>query len=181
MRIIAIISLTLLLPGCAAVDRFVTPASVPSSAPLFASDADALGSAIEAYAAYQTALDDAFTSYDTSQLVTVADGDALAAAQKSVASFEALGKHQLGRAKVAAISAADLSPWTGSGDVTEISQIYVCLDVSGVDVTGQDGLSVVDLDRASHDAQLVSLKWMPDSHAVFIVNEETWGGQNFCD
>jgi len=180
MRTVAIVVLTLVLHGCVQADRSV-PSAVPPRAPLFATDTEALTSAVEAYAAYRTALDDAFMSYDTSKLVTVAGGEALEAAHKAVALFEAAGKHQLGRGKVNAISAADLSPWTGSGDATQISQIYTCLDVSGVDVTGHDGLSVVDVDRASNYPQLVSLKWMPDSHAMFIVEEELWGGQNFCD
>ncbi len=174
------VATALLLSGCAPGDSRATRDPTPSSTPIFATEEEALAAATAAYAAYQAALDRGFATHDTSRLVDVAGDSALTAAKASVERYRTENKRQVGESKIDSVSLVNSSGMRESGRGDDHFQIYACLDVAGTDVLNDQGRSVVQADRALRFPLIVSLKWNTSSGSLFVVEEGSWDGANFC-
>ncbi len=179
MRILPSIALAAivvsLVSGCVPSQPLAyTPAPQPTSTPVFASEEEALAAAVEAYAGYQREVDAALTTYDVSNLDTVADGEALSAALESVKSFEQSGRRQVGESVTRGESLAQADLLTA-----ELVQIYACLDISATDVLDASGSSTVTGSRPETLSVIVSLEWRAGNDVLVVSSEEVWDG-DFC-
>ncbi len=175
----ALAALLLVLCGCAPSGPRPSSTPGPSPTPIFATEADALAAATDAYAAYQRALDMAFATYETHQLRKVASGTALQAATSSVAEYKANGKHQIGNSLIDNISLVNSDPTAILPGGSPL-QIYACLDVSQTDVRDSTGASIVPTTRPTRYPLLVSFVWRTSAKSLVVMQEEEWTGVNFC-
>ena len=133
--------------GCAPEVPAADPTPTPSATPLFASDEEALAAAEEAYAAYLAVTDAIYAEGGAGieKLATVAAGKQLNEDTQGFAEVERLGLHSIGATTYDGVELQqfDRESEEGKGVVT----IYVCQDVSLVDVFDASGASVVRTDR----------------------------------
>ncbi|MCU1415319.1 MAG: hypothetical protein JWN80_2659 [Microbacteriaceae bacterium] len=179
MRIIALMALTLLLTGCVPSDPVVTPVPVPSATPLFATDADALKAAEDAYAAYENQLDADFATYDTSELAKFASAEALAKAKTAVEKFKSDGQRQSGSTVISKFQPEDMSSLTNARESASPASFYSCLDFTGVNVTDAAGNSVVRSGGRQYSME-VSLVWNAPLRKLLVSSEEVWSGKSVC-
>ena len=123
------------------------PTPTPSATPLFASDEEALAAAEEAYAAYLAVTDEIYAEGGAGieKLATVTAGKQLSEDTRGFAEVERLGLHSIGATTYDGVELQqfDRESEEGKGVVT----IYVCQDVSLVDVFDASGSSVVRTNR----------------------------------
>ncbi|CAN5495168.1 hypothetical protein BH10ACT4_BH10ACT4_11100 [soil metagenome] len=176
----AALAVVLLLSGCVPTPASTSPAPSPTATPVFASEAEALAAATKAYAAYQAALDSAFSTYDPSELSQVSSGTALSKAKSSVSDYREAGKHQVGTASIDRVSWVDPNSGISSYADSFNSQAYLCLDLSKVDVLGSDGKSVVPAGSERRFPIIATFKWDSSSRGLVVDEDESWSGANFC-
>lgn len=143
----------LLLGACVPTQPIAVVTSSATPAPVFATDAEALAAAEEAYAAYQAALDYAFTTYDLTEVMRTASDVALAEAESAVARLQNDGIVQEGSTLVVSVSIAEIAA-DGSSIVADI-----CIDVSKTDLVDATGNSIVADGRDVAIASDVNLDW----------------------
>jgi hypothetical protein len=120
-----------------------TPA--PSSTPLFASDEEALAAAEAAYAAYVEVTDNIFHdgASDLTELETVAVGRQLINDRSGFEEIAEEGYRSVGNTQFSQTELQQYSPNRGKAVVV----VYLCEDVSDVDVFDPAGNSIVQEDR----------------------------------
>ncbi len=176
----AALAVAFVLVGCVPTTTPASPAPRPSATPVFATEAEALAAATEAYAAYQKTLDDAFSSYENTLLSKVASGAALSKAKDSVANYQKVRKRQTGRASIDTVSFVD-TPSALLGDHKSLfAQAYLCLDLSQVDVLDGDDRSVVPAGAERRFPIIASLVWDRSLKKLLVDEDESWSGENFC-
>lgn len=162
----------MLIAGCATPAPMPTAPPVPSEAPVFASDEEALAAAEEAYGRYLETValvladggsgperlrpfltDDLFTQ----ELVGYEDF--------ATRGWRAVGQHSFD------LTLQDFDP--GTGDVTA----YVCDDRSQLDIVDSHGASVVAPDRPDLAASEVGFVWRG---ALIIASQTAWNGGGVC-
>lgn len=168
----------LALAGCVPSAAPSTAEPSASATPVFASDAEALAAAEKAYAAYQEVSDQigADGGSEPERLIGLVTGKLK---QSDLIGYQKLRTekwHVVGSTKVSAatLQSADLS----SAAAKDAVFVYLCLDVSGVDVLDIAGNSVVSATRPSSQAFLVSFdrlgkKLLPSSR-------NSWTGPATC-
>lgn len=159
--------ITLVLTGCTQPDPMPTPPPTPSSAPVFASDEDALAAAEEAYGKYSAAAD-----------AIINDGGSDPQRLKPFVSSEIYEQ------EVAAYQDLVTNDWHGVGMTTftlELQQydddavvVYACDDVSGTDIVDAEGNSVVNVDGATRSRYEVEFAVGDDMR---IIRKELWSGE----
>jgi hypothetical protein len=175
-RILAGIGVALLLvgsAGCIGPEPAEPLKRGRGGAPVFASDEEALAAAEAAYAAYLAVSDAIFNEGGTQaeRLAAVATGDFLEASIAGFQKVQAKGWRSTGRSAVHSI---ELQQFDGSGRDRMVI-VYLCDDVSAVDVLDSDGLSVVSPDR--HDRTLFEVSFDLDRAVgrLLISSREVWG------
>ena len=144
---------------------------------MFASEEEALAAAEDAYQAYLDVSNAVAQAgwVDTSLLEKVERGDALADEVETASSFAAKGYRQLGSSTFDSVELQQLED-LGAGSVNLV--VYLCLDVSGVDVVDPTGSSVVAPSRPDRQALEVE---MDDADGTLKLNRsEAWSGASFC-
>jgi hypothetical protein len=164
------------LAGCA------TPASPPltpsaTRSPVFASDEEALKAATDAYAAY-LAMSDTIAQEggkDPERIKDYAADDALTDALRSFEQYRQAGAHNSGSTRFdrARLQAASYTP----GPTRVV--IYVCNDVSGVDVLDSAGASLVKSGRPSITPFEISTTDV-SGRGLVVTAKTRWGGDDFC-
>ncbi|MBG6057857.1 outer membrane murein-binding lipoprotein Lpp [Cryobacterium sp. MP_M5] len=132
---------TLALAGCASPAR-QAPSPTATDAPVFASDAEALAAATEAYAAYQE-MSDLILSQGGAEPERIRAVASREFAATEIAGFKQAadnGLHSVGRTSFDGIA---IQRTTGSKDGIAAVSVYLCSDVSEVDVLDATGQSVV--------------------------------------
>ena len=170
------------LSGCGTGSPVEIPTQQPTSTPIFASDEEALAAAQEAYAAYQS-MGDLILSEGGENPDRIADVSVRSALKSSLESFETFrndGLHSIGEASVDNISFQGYAPGNQGGQ--DIVSIYLCLDVSGVDVIDSQGKSIVSQTRPAFQAFQVFLDLSDRTSTNLIVAaREPWGGPGVCE
>lgn len=175
---LAAVSLAALsLSGCSGPPAPTAASPSPTATTVFASEEEALAAATEAYAAYQAALDIAYSTYDVSQLMNLATKAEVDGVRESVAEWEAEKKRQVGTTGTHGVRLV--------GDITDVirsgnTQIYVCLDVVGIDVVDENGASVVDDSQIDTYPMIASLDWSTSGSRLIVAGEDVWTAENFC-
>jgi hypothetical protein len=163
-----------LLAACTPDEPKTTPKpSHSKSAPLFASDEEALKAATDAYAAYLKMSDTIAHDggKDPERIKEFASGDALKTSLKSAEQYRDAEAHSTG--------------WTKLGESKlQVARsrevvIYVCEDVSGVNVLDQTGKTLVSDSRPDR-ASFVATLSMTSVESGLVSRRETWDAGGAC-
>jgi hypothetical protein len=181
IEIAAAATAVLALAGCVQPPQRVIPTSEPSTAPVFASDAEALAAAKKAYVAYLAVSDEILMDGGTSadRLLKVATAAEL---KKQVPGFDAaIANHwrSTGGTQLDAIELQkfDSTALRGKSVVT----VYACIDVSKVDVLDTSGESVVSPTRPTVSTFETTFDLASRNPARLVVaDEEPWQGAGIC-
>jgi hypothetical protein len=175
------LGLTLLAAGalaaCSPDDPVEPPGPAPSRTSVFASDEEALAAAEEAYAKAERVTDSIAQAgwSNLEGLDEVLRGEALESEREAAVELAAKGLRQIGSSSFDTLT---LQRLTDHGEGTVEIVIYVCGDVSGVDVVDQNGKSVVSPDRPDRQPLEVTINDLDD--ALKIDRRDAWTGADFC-
>lgn len=180
MRIVALAALTLLLTGCVPAEPAVTPVPVPSGTPLFASDADALKAATDAYAAY-LAMSDRITADGGASPERIAPFVTKSKLKDEIAGYD---KYTANRFSTTGNSSFDNVTLEQiqllSGGQTEIT-VYLCSNISGIRLMSGSGDDITPAsreDRRPFEATFVSPK---NKHTLLVLSRNSpWSGSGIC-
>ena len=155
-----------------------TPA--PSSTPLFASDEEALAAAEEAYAAYVAVNDQVYEDggVGAERLEQVATGAQLEADTLGMNEVARLGYHSSGKTSFDNISLQQYQP--DAADGVSVVTVYLCQDVSGIDVFDPSGNSVVLETRPDRTKFEVSFDRADSAseRSLLVSNRSPWSEQS---
>ncbi|TFD55417.1 hypothetical protein E3T55_01285 [Cryobacterium frigoriphilum] len=173
------------LSGCSAATEPAPPTSTPSPttavAPVFANDDEALAAAIEAYAAYQ----EMFTAVAAEGAINPERMQAVTSG-----SYEDLMLQDLSDARAAGLRTTGTTTFDGvmlqrvdesAPSGTSVVVLYLCSDVSQVDVLDANDVSQVDADRIPRTALEVGFDWEQGRPGVLTVGSRVaWTGDGVC-
>jgi hypothetical protein len=144
---------------------------------VFASDEEALAAAEEAYQRYEVETNRAGQDgwMDTSGYPEFLAGDALTEELEGASELAAKGFRQIGDATHDSTALQQVRE-NGSGAVDIV--IYLCSDVSNVDVVNREGVSVTSSDRPSRQA--LEVEAIGVNTNLKIERIDTWSGTGFC-
>lgn len=175
-------ALAMALSGCSA-DVEPTAAPTPSTssdaAPIFASDEEALTAAVAAYEAYaeasRTIVADGFTNPDrVDAFVTDEYAPTL---HEEFESFSSAGYRFDGESTTDSTSLVSRSESSGIAEVS----IYLCQDVTNVQVLDSNGNNVTPSDREDRVPSQAFLVSSDTDPRTLLVNEIVrWSGEDFC-
>ena len=153
------------------------PGPDPSVTPVFASDEDALAAAEELYGRYLEVANALGQSgwRDTTRLTDVTTGRALEDELKNAEDFVLKGYVQTGESTFDTVSIQQIED-QGRSHVS--ITVYLCLDVSQVDVVDKSGESVVSSSRP--DRQALEVEMNDGDEKLKVTRSEAWSGANFC-
>ncbi|MET0724956.1 MAG: hypothetical protein ABWY36_01305 [Leifsonia sp.] len=175
---LAVVLVVLALSGCAASPRPEPTRSAPSSAPVFASDEEALAAAEKAYAAYLEVADLVFNEGGAKpeRFRSVAVDQALDDSLVSADEFVMRDAHTAGRTafEVYRLQSADYQ------SVRSLSiTIYVCDDVSNVGLFDSSNDSLVSPDRQNVTPFTVTVVG-DGSETLRVSSRAVWPSESFC-
>ena len=143
----------------------------PTTTPVFASDEEALAAAEEAYRAYLAVADQIFAEggADPARLADVATGDQLVADIAGFDEVRNLGQHSVGETHFRDTVLQRYDPATKDHAVT----LYLCEDVSQVDVFDATGVSIVSADRPAFVMYEVAFDFAPTT-TLLVSDKQAW-------
>jgi hypothetical protein len=175
------VALTLTIAGCFGDTTTYTPVAEPTAAPLFASDEEALAAAEEAYRAYTSEVDSILIEggKDGERLLKVATEEVAELQYEGFASALETGLRSTGGT---IFDSAVLQQYeSNSPNGLSIVTIYVCIDISAVDIIDESGISVVNEGRKDRIPREVTFDSYPQSPSGLIVSDvQVWTGDDFC-
>jgi hypothetical protein len=168
------------LAGCTSAAPAVTAAPTPSSTPLFASDAEALRAATDAFAAYLKVSSQigAEGGRDPERIKPFVSTSWYVNELASARSFAKTGNTVEGLSAFDNVSLQQASRLEGTGaDVT----IYLCSDVSGTRLLDAHGVDVTPADREDRAPFEVEFVTPKDHRAALVLERNTpWTGPGIC-
>ena len=180
---LAVVPLVLLvapLAACAESARIPPPEPSATVEPLFASDEEALAAATEAYEEY-LAVSNAASANPTETPSTLKDlvsDDYLDELQKSLRNLADQGLRTMGQSQ---ISAAALQQYVEL-DSTALVVLYVCLDVSRVQVIDAQGQNLTPADRdPTVDLEVTFVGVKDGTEAIIVDGSEVWAEGSVCE
>lgn len=168
---------TLALAGCAPPAP-QAPSPTATDAPVFASDAEALAAATEAYAAY-LALSDQISregGANSHRMAALVSKDVLAEELTGFDQFQSAGAHSVGTTK---FSVAKLQSAEYATSRRTVISLYICEDVSGVNVLDETGASLVSAARNPITPFEVRFE-MSRLSTLVLTERSVWAGVTFC-
>lgn len=175
---VAVVLAALAVGGCVGEEPDGTPSPEPTSAPLFASDEEALAAAEEAYGRYQAVENQIFADggRESEKIEEVAIGDALEAARKGISTFSENNYRQVGDVAFRTIQLQHFDPASLNGEA--IVSLYICLDFTSQDVLDEQNQSVVNPDRPLMQAFEVAFD--NSSLGLLLSSREPWTDNKSC-
>jgi hypothetical protein len=173
----------LLLAGCVPTDPIITPASEPDAAPIFASDEEALAAATDAFANYLSVSDEILSDggVGAERLLKVATPTWVT---EQAAGFEKAKRESLHTTGQTIFENVALQQYDrNSIDGTAVVRLYLCVDLSGVDVLDSNGDSIVSPSRPDRTPVEVTFD-SPNNDStspLLVSSEDVLGGRDFCD
>jgi hypothetical protein len=174
MRIIALAAVVLLLTGCVQADPAAKPSPTPSSTPLFATEADALKAATDAYAAFSKISDDVFHDggANSERMKQVASGEQLNQEIEGYESIRSKGQHSTG---YSSFDRVVLEQYSSNLLGQNVVTVYLCEDITSVDVLDANGVSVVSSDRPNVVQYEVGFDAVsPKSRSLRVSSKNAW-------
>ena len=177
----AALAVALVLVGCVPTTTPASPAPKSSTTPVFATEAEALAAATEAYAAYVRVSDEILADggKNPERIEQVSSGQALDGALSGYSDFRQQGLHSVGDSKIDHVSLQKFSRDSATGE--NLVSIYACLDVKGVDVFDQTGASVVSSQRPSRQPFQVFVDWRESKQQLVVSSREPWLDGGICN
>ena len=171
-----------MVSGCASppVTR-PTASPVPTTTPVFASEAEALEAAREAYAAYLEVSDQILSEggAEPGRIESVAVAEAAVGTERSANTFRSKGLRQVGRSQFDLESLQRFDQTAKQFPPAVVA--YVCLDISNVDVLDGGGKSLVEAGRPPQIALVVEFASREQSNAGLVVaSTAAWDGAGVC-
>lgn len=182
LRPAALLAAILLLSGCVPGQPVVTPAPEPSSTPIFATDEDALAAATAAFAKYLKVSDDILADggVEPERVLDVATSEWANVQYAGYEQARASGLRSIGSTSFDSVRLQQYDH--SAADGAELVRIYVCVDVSKLDVVNSDGKSVVTNARPARTPFEVTFDATNalDRQVLKVASEDQWGGEDFC-
>ena len=179
------VALTIAVSGCAATPEPTPPPPAPSptasAAPVFASHEEALAAATAAYAAYQEMATLVFSEggVDADRLKSVSSGSYEDLLLREFADTRAAGLRSTGETTFDGIRLQQVNE--SAAPEAGVVVIYVCSDVSGVDVLDTNNVSQIHDDRIERIAFEVGFDWEPGQIGLLTVaSRYVWDGGGVC-
>ena len=180
LRPAALLVATLMLTGCVPHEPTVTPAPEPSTAPVFASDEEALAAATEAYAKYLE-VSDAIANEggaDSARIASLVSEDRLEDEIRAFGELAASGNHQEGRST---FDGAQLQHVTEEGGGVARVAFYVCLDQSTARFVDTSGVDITPSGIARRSPFEVTLRVQNSADpSIVLEGMERWSGAGIC-
>jgi hypothetical protein len=173
----------LTLTGCVPTpaEPAVTPsASASSSAPVFASDEEALAAARSTYERFVSTIDTVIAENGANpERIDELAVPALAEEEKQgIDGFVANGLRMTGRAQV---TKAVFQSRSVNIDDTTVVTIYVCMDVAEIEILDSKGTSKVETTRPDRTALEVTLHSQGNEPTELLVaSKSPWNGDGVC-
>jgi hypothetical protein len=177
--IVIAVAATLALAGCVQPSPPVIPTSVPSTKPVFASDAAALAAAKKAFTGYVAASnaignDGGTNPQRIDAWVTPSRVKTEAAA---FAKFAKSGDHLTGLATFSKFSLEQLRDSNGHVSLTA----YTCDEVAGTRLVTSSGTDITPASRQDEIPLQVRFENKSNGSTVLLVEgSDPWSGSNFC-
>lgn len=170
----------LMLAGCVPSEPVVTPVDTGATAPIFASDEDALAAAVEAYAKYLAAIQKRSNSGadDFSEISGYVTEDQLERERAAADASLAAGRSTRGAATFDRVKAQQY--WQGGG--VDGLVVYLCLDVTDVAVIDATGVDVTPVQRPDRVALEVEFEISASSwQAIRVARSDVWQDTQYCE
>jgi hypothetical protein len=174
-----VVAAILLLPGCTGDAPIVLPSPESSTAPVFATDEEALAAAEAAYGEYLAA-----SSTISSKEGSTADGlrqfvtdDYFVEVKASVERFNNDGREQQGKPTFDSIT---LQQFADTYIEPVVVVVYLCVDVSATTFVDAKGNDQTPPDRALRVPLEVSFVGVERTKRLLIDSSEAWTGEDFC-
>jgi len=167
--------------GCLPVDPAPVPTIAPAGTPIFASDEEALAAAEDAYAAYLAVSDQILNEggADPERIDGVVTSDIAAIEKAGYLELESAGLRTVGRTTFFGTVLQRFE--AASPDGRDVVTVYLCSDVSGVDVLDFAGNSVVSPDRPSLTPFEVAFDLADRGEGMLVVSrEDPWSDSGVC-
>lgn len=179
------LALTLTASGCATTPEPAPPTSATTptaaAAPVFASNEEALAAATAAYAAYEemATLVAAEGGIEPERLTAVTSGEYEDAVLGDLKVARDAGLRAVGQATFDGVRLQRVDEKAANG--VGVVVLYLCSDVSQVEVLDAQGVSQVDADRSPRTALEVGFDWEPGVVGMLTVGSRTvWKGGGIC-
>ena len=179
------VGLTLAASGCAATPEPVPPAPAPSptasAVPVFASPEEALAAATEAYAAYEEMATVVFAEggIEPERMQSVTAGKYEEFLLRDLQDTRSAGLRTVGRTTFDGVRLQRVDEMAADG--VGVVVLYLCSDVSHVDVLDANNTSQVDANRDPRTALEVGFDWEPGLDGVLTVGSRVgWKGGGIC-
>lgn len=178
----AALTCVLVLSGCMPTDDIITPPPSPSTAPIFASDEEALAAATEAYAKYLEVSDQILADGGSNpeRLLTVATRPLFDTQSTGFETARTENVHNVGRTTFDSVLLQQYDP--SSTDGVGVIRLYLCVDLTNVDVVDENGQSVVSNSRPDRIPFEVTFDSVRDANGdeLLVASQDKWGGRDFC-
>jgi len=174
-----VLAAALAVSGCTPDKPSPVPSVSRSGTPLFASDEEALAAAEEAYAAYLAVYDAILIDggMASERLLQVATPEQYEYEKAGFESAVLMGYRSSGGSTFDRASLQSLS----SNGSNPVATVYLCEDVSAVDIRDASGVSVVPAGRADRFPLLVEFESSDGAALSLKVSGiEEWTGTDFC-
>ncbi len=176
------LALVLLLAGCVPPDPIITPEPGPGATPVFASDEEALAAATDAFANYLRVSDQILAEggANPDRLLSVATKEWVNAQSTGFEEARTKKLHSVGKTTFDKVSLQQYDSTAADG--VGIVRLYLCVDLTAVDVLDANGHSVVSETRPNRIPFEVTFDKSsgPANDQLLVANEEKWGGRDFC-
>ena len=179
--LLIVLAATLALVGCVPDDDPIVLDPDPSVSPIFESDEEALAAAEAAYAEYLEISDQVLNDggKNPERLLAVVSEELYQQAAEGFESMESGGLHGVGLTRYD--SAVLQSYFADALPGEQIIAIYVCVDLSGLDVVDANGTSVVSPARIERSPYVVGFASVDfDDPSLLVSSDEPWDGEDFC-
>jgi outer membrane murein-binding lipoprotein Lpp len=172
LTIASVALVSLLLSGCVPPQPVETPSPEASVTPIFATDEEALAAATAAYAAYVKLADQIFVEggKDPERLDSVATGGFLKASVEGFRDVQEKGWVSTGGT---VFRGATLQSYSATGP-TEVVTIYICEDISVVDVFDSSNVSIVSPDRPDSTTFQATFDLDGEGPGLLLSSREVW-------
>lgn len=162
-----------LLSGCTPSDASAPPEPTSTFVAPYATDEEALAAAEAAYAEYSRVSDQVLNEggAQPERLTATTTGDFLDDSLGGLREFEAAGYRSTGSATNSSFVLQRYSP--GAGPI-EIIVIYLCNDVSAVEILDGSGNSVVNSERDDLATMQVSFTFDEAQETLLIADQQLW-------
>ncbi|GAA1206653.1 hypothetical protein [Rhodoglobus aureus] len=162
-----------LLSGCAPSDASTPPEPIATFVAPYATDEEALAAAEEAYAEYVRVSAEILLEggADPERLGDVVVGEFLESSIVGLRKFAEEGKTQTG---TSIVGNAELQRYSPTSGPRELITIYVCRNISAVDVLDSSGKSIVTSERDDSSIMQVTFDYNEPRDALLVSDQQLW-------